>query len=286
MRLRGRLRTFALLAFLAAEASTGSRFAHAEETNGANVAAARRHFEKARADYAQGSYREAIAELEAAHTLDPTAKDLVFNLGVVHEKLSDIDDALTWFQLYTTMSLTPQERDRADAYIRRLEGAKKEIDRHPVTPPSAAPPAPSPDDATLAAAGTPAPAAPRYGRIDAATVVAAGVAVAGLAFGTVLAIKAKADQPPAGFVTGRDGSYASLVDATQLAHREAVFADVGFGVSLAAGITTVVLYFARAPDPPASPQPVASGTFWTPAGPRISAVPLPGGGAFVVQGSL
>jgi TPR repeat len=287
MRLRGRLRTFALLAFLAAEASTGSRFARAEETNGANVAAARRHFEKARADYAQGSYREAIAELEAAHTLDPTAKDLVFNLGVVHEKLSDIDDALTWFHLYTTMSLTPQERDRADAYIRRLEGAKKEVDRHPAEPPAVAPPpAPSPDDTPLAAPAAPAPGAPRYGRIDAATVVAAGVAVAGLAFGTILAIKAKTDQPPTGFVTGRDGSYADLVDATHLAHREAIFADVGFGVSLAAGITAVVLYFARAPDPPAGPQTVTSRTLGAPDAPRISAVPLPGGAAFVLQGSL
>ena len=40
----------------------------------------------------------------------PNAKDLVFNLGVVHEKLGDIEDALKWFRLYTTMNLT---RDRA-----------------------------------------------------------------------------------------------------------------------------------------------------------------------------
>ena len=89
------------------------------------MAAARRHFDKARADYAQGLHREAIAELEAAHALDPAAKDPIFNLGVVHEKLSDIDDALQWFQLYTTMTLTPQERDRADAYIKRLEGGRR-----------------------------------------------------------------------------------------------------------------------------------------------------------------
>ena len=75
-----------------------------------------------------GSYREAIGELEAAHTLDPNAKDLVFNLGVVHEKLGDIDDALKWFRLYTTMNLTGPERDRADAYVHRLEGAKKELE--------------------------------------------------------------------------------------------------------------------------------------------------------------
>src|ERR1700722_13757047 len=127
MRLRRRLRMLALLAGLGAAASAHARSASAQDTNAANVAAARRHFDKARADYEQGAYREAIAELEAAHALDPSAKDLVFNLGVVHEKLSDIDDALQWFQLYTTMSLTPPERDRADAYIKRLEGAKREL---------------------------------------------------------------------------------------------------------------------------------------------------------------
>ena len=128
----------ALLAGLGAAASANSRSAWAQETSSANVAAARRHFDKARADYEQGEYREAIAELEAAHALDPSAKDLVFNLGVVHEKLSDIADALEWFQLYTTMSLTPQERDRADAYIRRLEGAKKELAQRPPGPPAPA----------------------------------------------------------------------------------------------------------------------------------------------------
>src|SRR5271165_212779 len=86
----------------------------ADETSPANVAAARKHFEKARADYGRGAYREAIGELEAAHSLDPNAKDLVFNLGVVHEKLADIDDALKWFKLYTTMDLVPLERDRAE----------------------------------------------------------------------------------------------------------------------------------------------------------------------------
>jgi tetratricopeptide (TPR) repeat protein len=110
MRLRRRLRTIALLAGLTAAASSSPRRASAQDTDAASVAAARDHFEKARAFYGQGAYREAVAELEAAHALDPSAKDLVFNLGVVHEKLADIDEALQWFQLYTTMNLTAQER--------------------------------------------------------------------------------------------------------------------------------------------------------------------------------
>ena len=108
-------------------------------TTAANAAAARRHFDKARAFYEQGQYREAIGELDTAHALDPSAKDLVFNLGVVHEKLGDIDDALRWFRLYAGMNLTPQESDRAEAYVRRLQGARREVEgTHKGTAPATA----------------------------------------------------------------------------------------------------------------------------------------------------
>ncbi len=236
-----------------------------------NVEAARRHFEKARADYAQGSYREAIAELEAAHSLDPSAKDLVFNLGVVHEKLSDIDDALQWFRLYTTMDLTPAERDRADAYIRRLEGAKKEVGTRSAFP---APPT----ELTAAEPPPPEPPPAPRGRIDVATVSALAVTVLALGAGVVLAVKADDDRPGAGFVTGRDGTYADLADRTATAHHEAIAADIAFGVSLGAAITTAVLYFARTRDAPSPVQGARP--------PSVSAAPLMGGGAIFVQGSL
>jgi hypothetical protein len=266
----------ALLAVLAA-ASADARLASAQDSNAANVAAARRHFDKARAEYAQGAYREAIAELEAAHALDPAAKDLIFNLGVVHEKLSDIDDALQWFQLYTTLTLTPQERERADAYIRRLEGAKKELAQRPQGPPPAGTVSPPPPDTPLVPMATSVPPPPRYGRLDAATVTMIGVSGVGLAFGTAMAVKATADQPT-GFVTGRDGTFADLQGRQNTAHREAVFADVGFGVSIAAGITAAVLYFARPRDGATTPP--------TTGGATVSAAPITGGGALIVQGSL
>ncbi len=60
--------------------------------------------------------REAIVELDAARALDPKAKDLVFNLGVVHEKLGDIDEALRYARLYSQMDLEPAERARANSY--------------------------------------------------------------------------------------------------------------------------------------------------------------------------
>lgn len=246
--------------------------AYADETSPANVAAARRHFERARAYYGQGAYREAIGELEAAHSLDPNAKDLVFNLGVVHEKLTDIEDALKWFRLYTTMNLTPQERERADAYVKRLEGAKREIEQKAAQSASAsstAPPPPPP----------PPVEHPPMGRIDALTIGAAGVAVAGLAFGIVMAVKAERDKPPSPFITGINGTYASLVDRQNNAHREAVMADIGFGVAGAAAAAAAVLFFAR-PRATASSPTTGAGTT------SVSAVPLAGGGGLFVQGSF
>jgi tetratricopeptide (TPR) repeat protein len=271
---RRRLRALAFVACVAVPAAIvgGAPPAHAEETSPANVAAARKHFEKARAYYAQGAYREAIAELEAAHTLDPNAKDLVFNLGVVHEKLADIDDALKWFRLYTTMSLTPQERDRADAYVKRLEGAKKELEQKQAAqqadasaPTGTAPPPPPP----------PPEKAP-MGRIDGLTIGAASVGAVGLAVGVVFAIKARVDQPPSPFVTGPDGTYTDLVNRQHTAHTEAIVADIGFGAGILGAAAAAYLYLSRLR---ASASPAAAST-------SVSIAPVTGGGAMFVQGSF
>ncbi len=268
----GKLCALALVVSLLAP---GIRPALADDAAPPSVAAARKHFEKARAFYAQGAYREAIAEFEQAHALDPSAKDLVFDLGVVHEKLADIDDALTWFRLYLTMSLTPQEHDRADAYVRRLEGAKKEL----AAKQSAAASAPGSSATAPSPTPPPAPAAasPR-GRIDAWTLGAAGVAAAGLVVGTVFGVKAIVDKPPSTYVTGQAGSYQDLVNRTNQAHTAAMVADVGFGVALVGAAATAILFFARSKDD--APQSADA--------PTVSAAPLlhGGGGAVFVQGSF
>jgi tetratricopeptide (TPR) repeat protein len=254
------------------------RAAIAEDSTAANVVAARRHFEKARSYYGQGAYREAIAELEAAHVLDPSAKDLVFNLGVVHEKLADIEDALRWFRLFTTMDLTVQERERADAYIKRLEGAKKEVEAKPPPPkPSASATthlATSHGPPDTAPSTPPRPAdRPPPGRVDGWTIGALTVTTLGLGFGIVMAVRAGLDQPPAGFVTGGVGhTYDDFKNQHSKALFEAQLADAGLGVALVGAIATATLYFAR-------PRAAAPST-------TVSAAPLAGGGAFFVQGSF
>src|SRR5262245_44887069 len=83
-----------------------------------NQARAQQHFQRAKDLYAAGSYREAVVELEAARALDPKAKDLVFNLGIVHEKLAKYDEAITYFRQYMDMDgVTTQEKQKADSVI-------------------------------------------------------------------------------------------------------------------------------------------------------------------------
>jgi tetratricopeptide (TPR) repeat protein len=267
MSARRRLCAFALVA---AALLPAPQLAHADETSPANVAAARKHFDKARADYAQGAYREAIGELEAAHALDPNAKDLVFNLGVVHEKLADIDDALKWFRLYTSMNLTPTERDRADAYVKRLEGAKKELDAKQAAAAAASaatpPPPPPPHDT----------GPPVHGRIDALTIAGASVTGVALVVGIVMAAKAEQDKPPANFVTTSTQTYDDLVNRVSTSHQEAVVADISFVAAAVLAGATTYLYLGRTRDP----APASSGST------SVSAAPLTGGAAFFVQGSF
>jgi tetratricopeptide (TPR) repeat protein len=293
MSFRAWLRTWALVGCIAAAQAPRASLA---QTSPANIAAARAHFEKARTCYEQGAYREAISELEAAHTLDPTAKDLVFNLGVVHEKLADIDEALKWFRQYTTMDLTPTERPRADAYTHRLEGAKRELEEKqaaaPTPAPESAPPAlepppsssePSPPQASPAPGAPPPPAqlvplpTPppiANGRFDAATATALSFSAVSLAFGIVLGVKAEKDKPTSSYVTGRDGTATDLQNLVDQAHREAIMADIGFATSLVSAVAAAYLYLGRS-RPVSSPS-AGSAT--------VSAGPLSGGGTLFVKG--
>ncbi len=219
--------------------ATGTTATGASAVSTKDAAEAQQHFKRARELYQQGSYRDALNELEAAHTLDPEAKDLVFNLSLVTEKLSRIDDALRYMRMYAEMNLDSAERGRAESAIRRLEGAKRAIPE--VVPVVVAPPPPPPP---------PAEEPPTRGRFDAWTLTAAAVAVGGFTVGTIFGLKATSDKPKAGLTTGTGGmSFADIQSKQSSAHSEAVLADVGFAVGVAATVTTAVLYFARMKKP-------------------------------------
>jgi tetratricopeptide (TPR) repeat protein len=230
-------------------------------------AQAQQHFTRAKALYESGNYKEALTELEAARALDPGAKDLSFNLGIVNERLGKLDDALKWFHAYVDMAdTTPQERARAEAIIKRIEGAKREAPQNNNQPSAVVvqPPVRYVREET-----------PPKGRIDGWTIASGATAVAGFAVGTIFAVKALGDKPKSGFVTGRDGSYADLQRSADDAHREAVVADIGFGVGVVFTVLTGYLFFSR---PKVTSTPSSSA--------RVSVAPTLGGSTLLLSGSF
>jgi len=191
---------------------------------------ARSHFARGRELYQSGAYREAIVELDAARALDPKAKELVYNLAIVHEKLGEIDEALRYARLYLQMDLEPAEHARGEGYVKRLEGAKAEVDAR--RPPPEAPHAEAPR---------------QRGRLDAATIAVGVVTVGAAVTGTVFGVKALGDRPST-FVTTPTVTVGTLQTELNKAHNEAVVADVCFGGAIAAAVATAVLYFGRYRD--------------------------------------
>jgi hypothetical protein len=192
------------------------------------------HAQRAQELYSKGSYPEAVEELQIARKLDPTGANLVRNLSTIYEKMQKWDEAIAAQRTYKDMpGLTPAEKEKAEATIKRLEGAKAR--------------APKPDP-TAPATTAPPPEPPEHGRIDAATIAAGSIGAAGLLAGGGLGVYA-ITQRPSNFVTGRDGTYAQLQDKTDKAHTFAIVADVCLGVGIVGAIAAGWLYFGRTKDP-------------------------------------
>jgi tetratricopeptide (TPR) repeat protein len=95
-----------------------------------NQQAAEAHYKRARELYQLGRYREAIAQLEAAIKLDPNGAELLYNLGLVREKLGDVDEAIDAYHRYLKAlgpDADPEEVAKIKGAIKRLEGAKSEL---------------------------------------------------------------------------------------------------------------------------------------------------------------
>lgn len=234
---------FAALAVTApvrAQSKAGAPDASAATPQTEEQKKAQEHFQRAKELYQAGKYSETIAELEVARGLDPHAKDLVMNLGIVHEKLGAYDEAIAALKSFLEMDgVTAAERTKVEGMIKRIEGAKSAAPSQPSTaapPPTTAPVAEAPP--------APAPSTAK-GRLDGLTIAAGTVAAVGLVAGTSLGVYALSTRPSSDFVTGRDGSYATLKDQTNTAHTVAIVADVSFGISAVAALATAWLYFGR-----------------------------------------
>jgi tetratricopeptide (TPR) repeat protein len=84
-------------------------------------------YERGRAYYAAGRYRMAVVELEAAAQLDPLGYNLYFDLGLVYERLGEVDQASVAYRRYLEHISDPVERERAERIVVRLRGARAEL---------------------------------------------------------------------------------------------------------------------------------------------------------------
>lgn len=244
-----RLSSFLLLAAttVAVPAFADPRPAGAAAASADDQKKAQEHFQKARELYSSGRYGDALGELEIARSLDPKAKDLVMNLGIVNEKLGKYDEAISWFRTFLDLDdITAAEKSRAESFIRRIEGAKREQAAKNPPPPTTAT-APTTTGPKASASAPDQTDAPR-GRVDGATIAAGAVAGVGLATGITFGAIAIATRP-SGFTTGTDGTYADLQSKTERAHTMAIVADIGFGVGVIAAVAALYLYFGRTKDP-------------------------------------
>ncbi|HEX4514113.1 MAG TPA: tetratricopeptide repeat protein [Polyangiaceae bacterium] len=215
------------------------------------VKAAQNHMTKARALYEAGNYPDAIAELETARALDPYAKDLVFNLGIVHEKALHFDEALHFYRLYLEMDIEPAERAKAENIIKRLEGARTHVPPTSTATSTVAPPATT----IIVNAGS-----PPHGRMDGLTVVSGLFALAGFGVGAGFGIAALGARPPAPYVTGgagdpnANGTYADLKAMVDRANTLAIIADIGFLTGIVFTGVTLGVYFGRTKKVTVSPM--------------------------------
>lgn len=236
-----------VLSLLAAPAHAQPRPDEVREAVDPSTEAAR-HFEAALEHYRTGKYRDALGELEEAYSLDPTGKDLVYNLAVVSEKLGRFDDAIHYLTRYLELETDPKELERTRDVIRRLEGARAELAPRSSAPP--APPCPAP-------AQTPAPPP---GKLDEWVYATAGLSVAALLVGTVFGVRAIA-RDPRGESTGEGVSIDDLESRVSEAEDLATVADIAFAVGLLSGSGAVLLYFGRTPDAPRHAELRLSGSF-------------------------
>lgn len=205
--------------------------------------------DEAHALYEAGEYRKAIEKLERALELDPEGAELAYNIGLIYEKLGDVEGAERYYRMSLDLEQEPGMRAKLEGILKRIEGAKQEV----VAPPA---PGPSPSPVAPPASSAPSPPpAPDAARRDAPWLVAGGVATLGLAMGTTFAVAALVRDPGSDARTGDGSSIADLQDDADAAHGYAVVADISLLVgTIAAGLA---IYFFMGRDDPATPATTA-----------------------------
>jgi tetratricopeptide (TPR) repeat protein len=176
--------------------------------------------DEAREHYERGHYRAAAELLEQALVLDPDGVELLYNLGLIYERLGELEVAEGYYRRYVEREPDAARRARGEAILRRIRGAAQ----------SKAPTAPAPEPT-----GAAAPSSYLW-------LVPGGIAVAAAVTGTVFGIGALARDPGETPRTAPGTAVDDLRSDAETAHTFAVVADVAFLVSAVAVGATVALY--------------------------------------------
>jgi tetratricopeptide (TPR) repeat protein len=191
--------------------------------------AALQHYEKGRALYLAGRYRDAAVELEAAIALDPDSPNLVYNLAHVYELLGDIDLAIRHYKHYRELLSDPADIARVESTLQRLQGARYEVVDPPVPPP-----APS------------APERPQHGVADGAFWTLTTFALAGLITGGVLGgLALQADKEAQDFVIRQPDDAKTRQDLIDRTNKLALASDISLLGGAVLGTTAILLFALR-----------------------------------------
>lgn len=204
-----------------------------------NVQRALALHDEAKQLYARGQYPDAVAKLEEAASLDPSAIVLRYNLGLIEEKLGHLDRALIHFRRTLDLEQNPRERQHLAKVIKRIEGARA-LDvlgqSQGTRPQGPRGPSSSPGDPGV----QPRPATVPSG-LEIAAYATAGGSLLAFATASLLLVRA-ADLDPGEDARTGDGVTIDQLEAdAAAANRHAVGADVLFGVGAAGAVTSLVL---------------------------------------------
>jgi len=229
-------------------------------------------YRRGRELYAEGRYREAAVELERAQVLDPTSPNLVFNVARVYELLGELEKSIAFYRRFLRMLPADEtaERARIEATLRRLEGARGEVQR-----PNDAPP----EDRALR---DPQPVrVQERGVADALFWVTASAGAALLVGGTVTGLLALDTERAMGdYVVGLDGSFEDRQVLADRADTLALTADVLFIAGGLSAVASVLLFALRERTVERYPGLEGSASL----APGVAV--LPGGGLVTLRGAL
>ncbi len=238
----------------------------------------------AKRHYDAGRYTQSAETLIEAYIYRPESQ-LIYNIARAYDQANELDKALEYYQRYVNSDETDNTlvkrsmlaMDRLRGLVaQRDEAQRREADEQARLAQEAENARLKAEEETLAKqraedALRARQASDQKARVQARSrnkvlaLVAGGVAVAGLGSGTAFGLSANASKGRFG-----DAQTVTLKDDLRAQTRQrALFADVGFGVGVAAAVAAVLLY-PKGPDP-------------EPAAPRATLVPAIGGAGVEVR---